>query len=142
MLPSEFSRLSNKCGSLEQSIAVNDFPGTVDLGRAAAERPIYGTSGRFTRTIVELAGKVLLVWMRKGARWTEHQTPGRITVQTLGGSIRLHARGKVFALPERHLLALDSKVAHDVEALEESGFLLTVARPETPARPESSSREG
>jgi len=62
--------------------------------------------------------KVLLVWMRKGARWTEHQTPGRITVQTLGGSIRLHARGKVFALPERHLLALDSKVAHDVEALE------------------------
>ena len=36
----------------------------------------------------------------------------------------------------------DSKVAHDVEALEESGFLLTVARPETPARPESSSREG
>jgi hypothetical protein len=74
MLPSEFSRLSNKCGSLEQSIAVNDFPGTVDLGRAAAERPIYGTSGRFTRTIVELAGKVLLVWMRKGARWTEHQT--------------------------------------------------------------------
>jgi quercetin dioxygenase-like cupin family protein len=116
---------------------------TVDLGRAAADRSIYGTSGRFTRTIVEFAGiKVLLVWMRKGARWTEHQTPRRITVQTLGGSIRLHARGKVFALPERHLLALDSKVAHDVEALEESVFLLTVARPETPARPESSSREG
>ena len=32
------------------------------------------------------------------------------------------------ALPERHLLALDSKVAHDVEALEESVFLLTLAR--------------
>jgi hypothetical protein len=46
---------------------VNDLPGTVDLGSAAAERPIYGTSGRFTRTVVEFAGiKVLLVWMRKG----------------------------------------------------------------------------
>jgi quercetin dioxygenase-like cupin family protein len=62
--------------------------------------------------------------------------------RSLTGSMRLHARGKVFALPEGHLLALDSNVAHDVEALEESVFLLTVARPESPARPESSSQEG
>jgi quercetin dioxygenase-like cupin family protein len=108
---------------------VTELFSSVDLSLSASGRPAYNAKGRATRIIVDLDGiRALLVWMRAGAWWTEHRTSARITVQTLEGEIRLHSRGKTFAVPARHLLALESNVAHDVEATEDSVFLLTVAK--------------
>lgn len=42
----------------------------------------------------------------------------------------MHAGGRTFDLPRGRCLILDRAVIHDVEAVEESGFLLTVARNE------------
>jgi quercetin dioxygenase-like cupin family protein len=42
----------------------------------------------------------------------------------------MHVQDKVFELPAGHLLALDRAVPHDVKALEDSAFLLTIAWPE------------
>jgi quercetin dioxygenase-like cupin family protein len=42
----------------------------------------------------------------------------------------MHVEGKVFDLPAGHLLALERAIAHDVEALEDSAFLLTIAWPD------------
>jgi quercetin dioxygenase-like cupin family protein len=62
-----------------------------------------------------------------------HHNPGRICVQTVLGHIRMRADGKLFDLPKGSMLVLDRAVTHDVEAVEESAFLLTVALPENVA---------
>ena len=59
----------------------------------------------------------------------EHKAEGRISVQVLSGHIRLRASGRTFSLRPGGLLAIDQGVSHDVEALEESAFLLTIAWP-------------
>jgi hypothetical protein len=43
----------------------------------------------------------------------------------------MHAADKTFDLPPGRVLVLDRAVPHDVEALVDSAFLLTVAHPET-----------
>jgi quercetin dioxygenase-like cupin family protein len=63
-------------------------------------------------------------------RIPEHYNPGRICVQILFGYIRMHADGKSFDLRRGQCLVLDRAVVHDVESVEESAFLLTVARSE------------
>lgn len=65
--------------------------------------------------------------MKPNTRIAEHYNPGRICVQTVFGHIRMHADGKTFDLLSGHCLVLDRAVVHDVEAVEESAFLLTVA---------------
>lgn len=66
--------------------------------------------------------------MKPNTRIPEHYNPGRICVQTLFGHIRMHADGRTFDLRRGQCLVLDRAVVHDVEAVEESAFLLTVAR--------------
>ena len=60
----------------------------------------------------------------------EHHAAGRISVQTVEGRIRMHAGGKEFDLPAGRLLVLDRAMPHDVVAIEDSAFLLTIAWPE------------
>ena len=68
--------------------------------------------------------------IRAGMRIEEHQNPGRVSVQPIAGHIRMRALGTVFDLPRGKVLVLDRAVRHDVEAVEDSAFLLTVAHPE------------
>ena len=68
--------------------------------------------------------------MKPKTRIPEHYNPGRICVQIIFGHIRMHADGKTFDLLRGQCLVLDRAVVHDVEAVEESAFLLTVARSE------------
>ncbi len=74
--------------------------------------------------------RVVLVAMKMGGRLDEHHTPGRISIQVISGLLRLHLPDQTVDLPEGQLLALDREIKHDVEALDESSFLLTVAWPE------------
>lgn len=78
--------------------------------------------------------QVTLRRMKAKTRIAEHHNPGRICVQTIIGHIRMHADDKLFELPQGNMLVLDRAVTHDVEAVEESAFLLTVAYPETAGR--------
>ncbi len=73
--------------------------------------------------------QLTLIYLAAGEQIEEHYNPGRIVVHTVAGHIRMHAGGKAFDLPVGAVLALDRAVPHDVEALEESAFLLTVAPP-------------
>lgn len=84
---------------------------------------------RILRPLVSFPNfKLVLVSMPAGECWAEHSTPGRISVQCLHGSIRMKALGELFDLAPGQVLALESNVQHDVEALAESVFLLTIAR--------------
>lgn len=78
---------------------------------------------------------ISLTVMKADARIGLHMTSGRISVQTVEGHIRMHAGSRTFDLPKGRVLVLARAVPHDVEALADSAFLLTVAWPEgTPAK--------
>jgi quercetin dioxygenase-like cupin family protein len=73
--------------------------------------------------------RVVVVALRAGGRMKEHHASGRVTIQTIDGHTRLHLTGRVVDLPLGHLVALEPGLAHDVEALEASAILLTIAWP-------------
>ena len=88
------------------------------------------TTGQNARTLVKYDNfRVVVVALQAQARMPEHKTEGRISVHLLSGHIRLNASGRTFDLRPGSLLALDQGVPHGIEALEESAFLLTIARP-------------
>jgi quercetin dioxygenase-like cupin family protein len=88
------------------------------------------SNGQNAKTLVKYEDlRVVLIALKPHARLPEHQTEGRIAIQTVAGRIQVRAQGRTFDLPMGRLLALDQGVPHDVEALEESALLLTIAWP-------------
>ena len=102
----------------------------LDLLREVAQlrqEPEWG-SGQNARTLVKYDDlRVVLTTLAAGARLPGHSTRGRITIHALSGHLRVRTTERTFDLPAGRLLALDQDVPHDVEALEESAFLLTHA---------------
>jgi quercetin dioxygenase-like cupin family protein len=68
--------------------------------------------------------------MKSRAKFPEHKSARRISVQVLKGHIQMHVLGSLVDLPAGNLLALDRGVLHDVEALDDSAFVLTIASSE------------
>jgi quercetin dioxygenase-like cupin family protein len=88
-------------------------------------------SGRSAMTIAKYPDlRIVLISMKKNSRMNNHQADGRISVMTLTGAIRLHMGKTTVDLPAGHLLTLERAIPHDVEALQQSTFLLTIAWPE------------
>lgn len=73
--------------------------------------------------------RIVLIAMKANTRMHEHTAASRISVHSLNGHVRLHLPGQVADLPAGHLLVLDRAVPHDVEAAEDSVFLLTLSWP-------------
>lgn len=87
-------------------------------------------TGQNARTLVKYEDfRVVLTALKANVRLPEHKTEGRISVHVLSGHIQLRAAGRTFNLRSGGMLALDHETPHDVEALEESAFLLTIAWP-------------
>lgn len=53
----------------------------------------------------------------------------RISVHTLSGHIRFHPPEQTVELPAAHMLALEPDIPHDLEAVVDSAFLLTIEWP-------------
>ena len=88
------------------------------------------STGHNARTLIKYDDfRVVLTALQASTRVPEHKNDGRISVHVLSGHIQVRASGRTFSLRPGGLLALDQGVPHDVEALEESGFLLTIAWP-------------
>lgn len=116
-------------GPLESPILSFDL--NAEIGRLRGEDGWQ--AGRDSKTLVKHPDfRVVLTVLKSGARLHEHKAAGRISVQAVAGHIRMHVQDKVFDLPAGHLLALERALPHDVEALEDSAFLLTIAWPEDP----------
>src|ERR1039457_3905368 len=87
-------------------------------------------TGRSSKTLVKHPDlRIVLIAMKANTRMHEHTAAGRISVHLLNGHIRVHLPERVVDLPAGHLLALDQCVPHDVEAAEDSAFLLTLSWP-------------
>jgi quercetin dioxygenase-like cupin family protein len=73
--------------------------------------------------------RVVLTVLDGGHHLPDHRTAGRISIQTIAGHLTVHAGTDTIDLPEGRLLVLDRDIPHDVEPLEASAFLLTIAWP-------------
>lgn len=88
------------------------------------------SKGQNARTLVKYGDlRVVLTVLQPKERVAEHKTEGRITIHVLSGHIQVKASGRTFNLRNGGLLALDRAMPHEVEALEESAFVLTIAWP-------------
>jgi quercetin dioxygenase-like cupin family protein len=72
--------------------------------------------------------QLVLTAMKAGTRLREHRAAGRIVIQAITGRLRVGLTDRTVEVPAGHLLVLEPNLPHDVEAVEESVFLLTIAR--------------
>ena len=87
-------------------------------------------SGQNARTLIKFDDfRVVLTALKRGMTIPVHRTEGRISIHTVTGHIQVRAHGRTFDLAAGSLLALDRGIPHEVEAVEESAFLLTIAWP-------------
>jgi quercetin dioxygenase-like cupin family protein len=88
----------------------------------------YGANGHNARTLIkDEAFRVVLVVLKQGAKIREHQTYRHIMIHTLTGRLRINVPNESRDLPAGNLLALDRMIPHDVDAMEDSTFLLSVS---------------
>ena len=75
--------------------------------------------------------RTVIVCLQKGHNLPEHNAPGRFTLTMLQGRIRfiLEPQGENVSteLAQGELLVLEEALRHEVQAIEESAFLLTIA---------------
>jgi len=86
--------------------------------------------GRISKTLVKYSDfRIVLVLMQKGTLMQEHKADARISIHALRGRLRVHLPEKTVELSAGHLLVLEKSLPHDVDALEESAFLLSISWP-------------
>ena len=87
-------------------------------------------SGHFAKTLFKKHDlRVVLITMENAAKMKEHHADGTISVHVLKGQIRFSVHGKPHDLKSGNLLTLGASIKHEVEALEDSAFLLTISWP-------------
>ena len=108
--------------------AFSEFNLAAEIAKLVQRKP--WPSGTQSAVLLKTSDmRVLLVAMEQSARMKEHHAEGTVSVHVLRGSLRLHLQDKVATLAAGHLLTIPPAVKHDVEALEESAFLLTISWP-------------
>lgn len=90
------------------------------------------STGRSSTTLAKYPDlRIVLVSMKAGTKMHEHKAAGRLSLLTLTGCVRLKVLKHNVDVPAGHLFTLDCCVPHDVEALQQSTFLLTISWPHT-----------
>ena len=87
-------------------------------------------TGRSSKTLAKYPDfRIVLVLMKVNTQMKEHHADGRISIHSIEGKLRVHLPDQQVELPAGELVVIDCGIKHDVEALEESAFLLTVSWP-------------
>lgn len=101
-----------------------------DLGALASElrtEDAYLREGHTARTLAREADvRLVLVVMKAGAHIAEHHANETASVHALSGHVRLRLPAGVADVPAGRLLLLERGLPHDVEAVLDSAFLLTL----------------
>jgi quercetin dioxygenase-like cupin family protein len=89
-------------------------------------------TGRSSETIVKYPEfRIVLIRMKPGSYMSHHRAEGPISVHAVLGKIKVHLPDdRTEELVPGDLLAIERGLEHDVEALDECAFLLTIAWPE------------
>jgi len=106
----------------------------IDLARELDQlrrEPEWAT-GQNAKTLVKHDDfRIVLTALKAHRRIPGHQTDSRLSVQTLSGHVLLRAAGRTFDLTVGRVVALDRGIVHELEAIEESAILQTIAWPAT-----------
>ncbi len=87
-------------------------------------------SGLYAKTLFKRDDfRTVLITMERGARMKEHHTDGTISVLVIQGAVRVNAQGQTHELKTHGLFTLAPSLRHDVEALDDAAFLLTISWP-------------
>lgn len=98
-----------------------------EIGRLKGEAE--WTGGKRSITLSKQGGlRVVMMALRAGASTGEHSAAGAITVQLLEGRASFVAAGGTRELVPGDLVALEAGLPHDVQAVDESVFLLTLGQ--------------
>jgi quercetin dioxygenase-like cupin family protein len=90
----------------------------------------WTTTQRNAKTLVKYPDlRIVLIAMQAGTRMEGHKADGSISIQGLTGKLQLHLPQQAVEVPAGRLLTLERALPHDVEALEDSSFLLTISWP-------------
>lgn len=99
-----------------------------EITDAASNKPWQ--AGHHAKTLFKKHDfRVVLINMEKGAHMKEHHADGTISVQVLKGNVRMNVGGKAHELSTGNLFTLGASIRHDVEALDDAAFLLTISWP-------------
>jgi quercetin dioxygenase-like cupin family protein len=92
------------------------------------QEPTWRTSGRNAITLTkEPTLRLVLMLLGKGTKMTEHRAAGPLTLHVLSGSVMFRVSSRAEKVGSGELVVLESAIEHEVEALEESACLLTLA---------------
>jgi|ERR1700722_9617773 len=117
---------SQKDGTMIDRLAQFDLHQEI----ADSEQKKPWQSGHFAKTLFKKHDlRVVLITMENAAKMKEHHADGTISVHVLKGQIRFSVHGKPHDLKLGNLLTLGASIKHEVEALEDSAFLLTISWP-------------
>lgn len=96
------------------------------------EEPSWRDGDRNARTLVEHpVHRVVLTALKAGTHVREHRAPGWVSIHVVAGHLRLRLPDdETIDLLTGGFLVLQPSFPHDVEAVEESAFLLSVTAAE------------
>jgi quercetin dioxygenase-like cupin family protein len=114
-------------GTMIENVAVFDVAQEI----ADSEQKKPWESRHYAKTLFKKSDlRIVLISMEKAARIKKHHADGAISVHVLRGVVRFREQGHSHDLMPGHVLALAASIQHEVEALEECAFLLTVSWPD------------
>lgn len=70
--------------------------------------------------------RIVLISLRKGATLNEHKVEGPITLFVLSGKMNFIAGEEKIVIETNGLIVLEKTIPHDVEALEDTIYILTI----------------
>ncbi len=105
-----------------------DLQSQIELLRRE-ERYVHGHNSKTLAKFPDF--RLVLTVNKAGTHIERHTAAGRISVQTVAGHIRMHVGEKLLDLPAGRLIVIDQGIPHDVQAIDDSAFLLTIAWPES-----------
>jgi quercetin dioxygenase-like cupin family protein len=102
-----------------------DLPREVD---ALRQELSWERGDRNAKTLVQERGlRVVLVALKPRARLAEHESHAHLTVHVLAGRLLVRLPDRTVEAAADRLVSIEPGVAHELEALEETTFLLTIA---------------
>ena len=117
----QFARLADD-GTMTKDLVRFDLAQEIADSERRKPRP----AGHYAKTDL----RIVLISMEKAAKIQDHHADGTISVQVLNGLIRLAVQNDSHDLSPGNVVALGASIKHQVHALEESVFLLTVSWPD------------
>ena len=87
-------------------------------------------SGLYSKLLLKADDmRLVFIAMETGAKLKEHHADGSVSIHALEGKLCVHVHAQAHDLHAGQILALAPGIKHDVEAREDSAFLLTISWP-------------